>query len=361
MEKENFKNNNLFSVIDSEEKAYWLGHIAGSCIVTDRNNGELSFDFNHSNKEIEESFFYFFKENLSLELVTRFSETYYEKYFIVKSLKLVNDIIKLLGISTTDNRFRFERYMKTIPTFSDKNLSLSFLCGFFEANGEIYDDRELEIHFEFENNEFMSEFNNFFGIKCDDEYGCVNLNNNNALEFLHKFYGNENVWNFSRKKEKIYFKWCKEIATLRKTDYEFPVFRFSRKRPDAVAPFKTRVTDSGYDLVLLEKVNQIGNVEFYDTGISVSPPFGWYFDLVPRSSISKSGYILANSVGIIDRTYTGNVIVPLIKINKNAEDLKLPNRLVQLIPRPIVHFEVKEIEELDSTERGTGGFGSTNK
>ena len=52
--------------------------------------------------------------------------------------------------------------------------------------------------------------------------------------------------------------------------------------------------------------------------------------LVPRSSISKTGYMLANSVGVIDRTYTGNVLVPLIKVDKSMPDLILPARVVQL-------------------------------
>lgn len=132
-----------------------------------------------------------------------------------------------------------------------------------------------------------------------------------------------------------------------------------RNRPDALLPSKSRVSDSGYDLTLVEHVKTVGNVEFYDTGISVEPPFGWYFDLIGRSSITKSGYILANSVGVIDRSYTGNVIVALIKINQFAKDLCLPSKLVQIIPRRIVHLDVIEKNCLTVTSRGAGGFGST--
>jgi dUTP pyrophosphatase len=91
----------------------------------------------------------------------------------------------------------------------------------------------------------------------------------------------------------------------------------------------------------------------------VQPAFGWYFDVVPRSSISKSGYMLANSVGVIDRGYTGEILVPLIKIDPSAPDLKLPARLVQMIPRQIIAAELVEVEAFDETVRGSSGFGST--
>ncbi len=98
-------------------------------------------------------------------------------------------------------------------------------------------------------------------------------------------------------------------------------FKFCKNEKDAVDPYKKNASDSGYDLTLIKKIKTDGNVEFYDTGISVEPPYGYYFDLVGRSSISKSGYILANNMGIIDRTYRGNIIVPLIKMNKEKPDL----------------------------------------
>ena len=53
----------------------------------------------------------------------------------------------------------------------------------------------------------------------------------------------------------------------------------------------------------------------YDSYISVQPPEGYYFEIVPRSSISKLGYILTNSIGIIDPSYRGTLKVVLTKIN----------------------------------------------
>jgi dUTP pyrophosphatase len=102
-------------------------------------------------------------------------------------------------------------------------------------------------------------------------------------------------------------------------------------------------------------------VEFFDTCIKVQPDFGWYFDVAPRSSLAKSGYIMANSIGVIDRAYTGTVLIALIKIDPSAGDLELPARIAQLIPRPIVHLQIEEVDSLDETARGAGGFGSTGR
>lgn len=134
-----------------------------------------------------------------------------------------------------------------------------------------------------------------------------------------------------------------------------------RVNKDAQLPKKERVSDSGYDLTLLYEHKRMGVVTLYGTGIIVEPPDGWYFDVVPRSSIIKRGYILANSVGIIDRSYRGEIFVPLIKLDPDAPDLELPARVAQLIPRPIVHFEISERATLSLTERGAGGFGSTGR
>jgi dUTP pyrophosphatase len=100
----------------------------------------------------------------------------------------------------------------------------------------------------------------------------------------------------------------------------------------------------------------------YATGISVRPPPGFYFDLVARSSLSKTGYMLANGIGIIDRDYTGEILVALRKIDKDAPDLVLPAKIVQLIPRrwyDMIPVEAPA-EGLPKTDRGDGGFGSTD-
>ena len=193
----------------------------------------------------------------------------------------------------------------------------------------------------------------------DPKEGRLEWNGNAALDLLGALYDGATVY-LARKRD-LYLDWCTWVPALSGSGRtgQDEHFRWAKTRSDAAAPSKSRASDSGFDLVLLEAVQQLGDVTLYDTGIRIQPAYGWYFDLVPRSSISKTGYVLANSVGVIDRTYTGPILVALRKADAEAPDLEVPARLVQIIPRPIVHVQLVEVDDLDATDRGTGGFGST--
>lgn len=129
---------------------------------------------------------------------------------------------------------------------------------------------------------------------------------------------------------------------------------------DAVVPTKKRRSDTGLDITLIKKIktDEFGT-EWYDTGLQIEPPTGYYTELVGRSSLIKKGRQLANCVGIVDETYRNNLLVCLTKLHPDAPELELPNRACQLILRKneIAHFE--KVTTLSNTERGLGGFGST--
>lgn len=134
--------------------------------------------------------------------------------------------------------------------------------------------------------------------------------------------------------------------------------KFNKSNKNAILPTITDPHASGIDLHIIEKVKDFTkDVALYTTGLKVKPPEGFYFILVGRSSISKSGYSLANGIGIIDENYIGEILVPLRK--HTEEELVLPNRLVQLVLIPKFKYEIVFVDSLEDTERGTGGFGST--
>lgn len=182
-----------------------------------------------------------------------------------------------------------------------------------------------------------------------------------AVDFLACLYEDANVY-MSRKRDS-YLDWLTWVPGLsgRGTAGSCGPARFVKSLKEAVTPFKAHVSDSGYDITLIKKTAVFDHgLEMFDSGIKVQPPFGWYFDLVPRSSLAKHGYALVNSVGIIDRTYTGSVSAMLIKLDPRVPDLPLPGRYLQLVPRPAVHFHFHEVDSLGTTARGQGGFGSTD-
>ena len=139
---------------------------------------------------------------------------------------------------------------------------------------------------------------------------------------------------------------------------------FKSHDDNAFIPSRAGSQEVGYDLTIIKKIKDYShNTAMYDTGISVQPPDGVYFEIVPRSSLSKTGYILTNSIGIIDPSYRGTLRVVLTKVDENSPDIVLPNKRFQLIPRTFISnlFDCKTVNELSETDRGCGGFGSTDK
>lgn len=135
--------------------------------------------------------------------------------------------------------------------------------------------------------------------------------------------------------------------------------------PNAIMPTKAHFSDVGFDLTLIRKSKEVGSrTTLFDTGLVLEIPFGFYAELVPRSSLSKTGYVLSNSVGIIDRSYRGNLLVSLTKVEEDKPDVVLPFRAVQLIFKrqewiPLMFVPQVTPDATSKTTRGTGGFGSS--
>lgn len=141
-----------------------------------------------------------------------------------------------------------------------------------------------------------------------------------------------------------------------------PRIGFRLEHESAVMPTK-RIIDVGYDLTIVKALHQPTPLTtLYETYVSLDIPFGFYVELVPRSSISKTGYVLANNVGVIDPGYTGTVKVPLMKLDPHVQDLVLPMRIAQLIVKPNIISEAFDATEHDRivNDRGSGAFGSTD-
>jgi deoxyuridine 5'-triphosphate nucleotidohydrolase len=141
-----------------------------------------------------------------------------------------------------------------------------------------------------------------------------------------------------------------------------PVVKFVKTHPDAVTPTRAHPSDVGYDLTAISVFKTLSPcTTLYETGIIVIPPEGYYVEIVPRSSISKTGYVLSNSVGIIDPSYTGSLKIALTKVDAYFENLPLPFCRAQLVLRKREGFLMNEVTEVETTERGDGGFGSTDR
>lgn len=96
----------------------------------------------------------------------------------------------------------------------------------------------------------------------------------------------------------------------------------------------------------------------YGTGISVEIPEGYGGFIFPRSSVSKKDLFLANAVGVIDSDYTGEIKLRF-KYKTNPKIYAEGEKIGQLIVLAVPRINFMQVSELNNTERGSGGFGST--
>ena len=98
------------------------------------------------------------------------------------------------------------------------------------------------------------------------------------------------------------------------------------------------------------------------TGIAISIPNGYFGAIYARSGLAtKQGLRPANCVGIIDSDYRGEIIVALHNDTNYMQKIGIGDRIAQLIIQPYLEIEFKEVDELNDTDRGSGGFGSTGQ
>lgn len=108
--------------------------------------------------------------------------------------------------------------------------------------------------------------------------------------------------------------------------------------------------------------NQVAYVE-YGTGISIEVPPGFCALILPRSSVtSNTTLVLGNSVGLIDSDFRGEIKLRFKSVvTSGAKKYNVGDRIGQLLILPYPQIQFEEVTELSDTERGSGGFGSTNK
>lgn len=101
-----------------------------------------------------------------------------------------------------------------------------------------------------------------------------------------------------------------------------------------------------------------GERHLFPTGLHIQLPDGYEGQIRPRSGLAlKHGISMVNCVGTLDADYTGDVGVLLINLSNQCFEVNPGERIAQLVISPIVQGKWVEVEELDDTERGNGGFG----
>lgn len=98
------------------------------------------------------------------------------------------------------------------------------------------------------------------------------------------------------------------------------------------------------------------------TGLKVEIPEGYFGAVYPRSSTGvKKQLMLANTIGVIDSDYRGELMIFFYNYGENEQVIKNGDRLAQLIIQPYLKCQIVESENLSDSQRGEGGFGSTGQ
>ena len=135
--------------------------------------------------------------------------------------------------------------------------------------------------------------------------------------------------------------------------------RVKRTHPDAELPTRGSPYAAGLDLYAIEEVVIEGKSgALVRTGLSLEIPEGLYGRIAPRSGLSFNTGLVVNA-GVIDSDYRGEVKVLFHNFLDDEIKLKKGYKVAQLILEQIALLPVEEVEQLDDTVRGQGGFGST--
>jgi dUTP pyrophosphatase len=133
---------------------------------------------------------------------------------------------------------------------------------------------------------------------------------------------------------------------------------FKKLAENAVKPKFGKPGDAGADLVATTMSNHDDHL-VYGVGLAVEIPEGMVGLVFPRSSIRQTDLFMANSVGVIDSGYRGEIFITF-NVKKGATRwYQVGDRIAQLVIMPVPLTKYVEVDELSETERGIGGHGST--
>lgn len=142
--------------------------------------------------------------------------------------------------------------------------------------------------------------------------------------------------------------------------------KITKLNPDAILPTYAHPTDAGADVAAVEETTiQPGETKIVKTGIAVAIPAGYEIQIRPRSGLSvKTKLRIPNAPGTIDTEYRGEIGVPICNTGDVPYVIEKGMKVAQMLiaPTPMIKWdEVATVEELGTTSRGEGGFGSTDK
>lgn len=130
---------------------------------------------------------------------------------------------------------------------------------------------------------------------------------------------------------------------------------------NAIVPQYAHHNDAGMDLFSTDNVIIMpGEIKLIHTGIAVELSDNVEAQIRPRSGLAlKNGITVLNSPGTIDAGYRGEIGIIIINHGKESFEINVGTKIAQMVIAPIIHATIQEVVELEKSDRGHGGFGST--
>lgn len=131
--------------------------------------------------------------------------------------------------------------------------------------------------------------------------------------------------------------------------------------PDAVMPSYAHESDAGMDVRSVEDAEIApGGRTLIKTGLVANIPQGFEIQVRPRSGLAlKHGVTVLNTPGTVDSGYRGEIGVILANFGDSPFQVRKGDKVAQFVVAPVTRAEVFQVDEVDTTDRGEGGFGST--
>ena len=140
---------------------------------------------------------------------------------------------------------------------------------------------------------------------------------------------------------------------------------YIKLKQNAIIPTRATELSAGYDLyACIEQSIEIPPYKTVKigTGLAITPPKCCFGAIFARSGLAcNKGLRPANCTGVVDGDYTGEYIVALYNDSNETRTIEPNDRIAQLVFIPFIHGDFVEVENLEKTNRGSGGFGSSGK
>jgi deoxyuridine 5'-triphosphate nucleotidohydrolase len=368
----------LFDILSIDEfQCYLLGYIINTSYIETKNNEDydLVIKLNTGdninkliiqiiNNLLDVSFWNLCEDRIIIK--SNFVSKNY-LYLINPELLLTKcDLQSIYELNTFPNLYQPISLKK-----SNNYLFWVFIRGYIEKSGTIsFINNIPKCIITFRNKKFMNDFLFYIDIPnnaiCElkDNLFSVEYNSTNCVDLLGLIYKDKNKRLYNKSFYKLFESLINWKNICQSNKLVLDTCKVYKTDPNAIIPSKGHESDVGYDLTIIKEYKQLTpSTILYDTGIKLNVDYGYYIEIVPRSSLSKSGYMLSNSIGIIEKSYSGNLLVSLTKIDKEMPELVLPFKCCQLLFKPQISLNILEMNNTDSlenTSRNNGGFGSTN-